>query len=178
MKKLLITVYAALFAFAPQAQANDIVFSYEWTELHEWIKDNTATILTDQFEGEELEQALCLATNIYHEARSSTYYDMSSTAHVVLTRKSSKKFRSTICDVVYQPSQFSWTNDGKSDRPYETEAWLVSQFVTFMVMNGYSTDQTGGADHYHMTKVNPRWSKYGVNRRVIGAHEYMTLKSP
>jgi len=180
MKKILTSIALSLAAICgtAEAQTKDTVYSYEWTTLHEWIEQETPTILSEHFEGKDYDEALCLAVNIYHEARSSTYYDMSSTAHVVLNRRDAAGFRDSICGVVWQPKQFSWTHDGKSDRPYETEAWLVAQFVAFMVLKDYSADQTQGADHYHTTAVNPGWSKHGVNRKTIGAHEYMLVKHP
>ena len=61
----------------------------------------------------------CLAQNIYFESRSETTSGKRAVAHVVLNRVSSKRFPSTICDVVQQGGsklnrcQFSWWCDGK-----------------------------------------------------------------
>lgn len=53
----------------------------------------------------------CLAKNIWFETRGDTYAGKEMVAQVVINRvKSSNKiYKNSICDVVYQRSQFSWT---------------------------------------------------------------------
>jgi spore germination cell wall hydrolase CwlJ-like protein len=53
----------------------------------------------------------CLAKAIYFEARGEPKEGMVEVANVVLNRVKSGKFPSSICGVVYQPKQFSWTNN-------------------------------------------------------------------
>lgn len=173
-------------AFCTDAMANDVIIpeivervehvETKWDSVHNWIDVNDAPFWGTAFNDEEYEDATCMALNIYHEARSSTFGDMSATAHVVLNRVESHKFPDDICEVVWQKAQFSWTGDGKSDKPYEKEAWYISQFVAFSVMEGHLVDKTGGADHYHTSKVKPAWTHYGYDKRVIGAHVYMKVK--
>jgi hypothetical protein len=115
----------------------------------------------------------CLALNTYHEARGSTHEDQIATAHVVLNRVSSSRWPGTVCEVVYQPWQFSWTMDDNSEYPHERNAWKYAQAVAVSVYNGLIEDPTDGATHYHTTWVNPSWSSAGQNRQIIGAHIYM-----
>ena len=77
------------------------------------------------------EQALCLATNVYHEAKGESLAGKSAVAHVTLNRVKHPKYPNNICDVVKQAKyytnwrgkqtpviglcQFSWYCDGKSD---------------------------------------------------------------
>ena len=79
----------------------------------------------------DITEAICLATNIYHEARGESYAGKVAVANVTMNRVTSPKFPNTICDVVYQAQtkenwkgntvpkrnkcQFSWYCDGKSD---------------------------------------------------------------
>ena len=53
----------------------------------------------------------CLALNIYHEARGERVEGQIAVAHVTMNRVNHEKWPSTICEVVYQPKQFSWTHD-------------------------------------------------------------------
>lgn len=54
----------------------------------------------------------CLAKVIFFEARGESYAGKKMVANVVLNRtKFGKPFANTICKVVYQPNQFSWTRN-------------------------------------------------------------------
>lgn len=121
----------------------------------------------------ERDEIACLALNVYHEARGSTTSDQLGTAHVVLNRVQDRRYPDSVCDVVFQPWQFSWTMDDNSEYPHEYDAWNYAQIVALNAYNGLVEDLTGGATHYHTTWVQPFWSRTGVNRQVIGAHVYM-----
>lgn len=62
------------------------------------------------------EELKCLTENVYHEARGEPiggrYAVIFATLERVLNKKS-KEFPKTICGVVHQPWQFSWTKDEK-----------------------------------------------------------------
>ena len=56
------------------------------------------------------DQVHCLAEAVYHESRGEPLDGQAAVARVVMNRtKFPKQFGSTICEVVYQPGQFSWT---------------------------------------------------------------------
>ena len=77
--------------------------------------------------------ATCLALAIYWEARNQPTIGQLAVAQVVVNRVESKRWPSTICDVVWQKKQFSWTHDGKSDRPKEKTAWRKSKMLAALV---------------------------------------------
>lgn len=118
----------------------------------------------------------CLATNIYHEARGSSMNDQVATAQVVLNRVTDIRWPGSICEVVWQEKQFSWTHDTITDIPEDQESWERAQWLAMMVLSGITRDETDGADHYHTSEVNPAWSSYGIHRIKIGNHEYMRIK--
>ena len=90
-------------------------------------------------------QAVCLANNMYHEARSQGLAGQLAVSLVVLNRVKDKRYPNTICEVVHQGPvreswktkgkdvadsernyypirhrcQFSWYCDGKDDTPHE-----------------------------------------------------------
>lgn len=118
---------------------------------------------------------MCLALNVYFEARSDTMTGQYAVAHVVINRVQNDKFPDDVCSVVKQSRndgtcQFSWYCDGKSDRPREPYAWAYAQMIAADVMQGDVTDITLGATHYHANYVRPYWAdklKYTV---TYGSH--------
>ena len=64
----------------------------------------------------------CLAMNIYHEARGERMEGQIAVAQVTLNRAAHEEWPSTICDVVYQPKQFSWTHMIKNHTPSESKS--------------------------------------------------------
>ena len=130
-----------------------------------------------------LEGLACLALNIYHEARDQSIEGQIAVAQVVLERVKSKKYPSTICEVVMQgPTyswsmnfpirhrcQFSWYCDGLSDKPRDMIAYLNSVDVAEKTLHGLK-DMVKGSMYYHSTKVKPWWSKYKIRVRQIDDH--------
>lgn len=119
----------------------------------------------------------CLALNIYHEARSEPPVGRYAVAWVTLNRVEHEKFRNTVCKVVYQPGQFSWTEDGKSDKTYEKEAYKeamkIAEDVYFAKELG-KIDPTGGATFYHAVYVKPKWRHSMSSSLKIGKHIFYT----
>lgn len=60
---------------------------------------------------------MCLALAIYYETRSEPLEGQLAVAKVILNRVDSDHYPNDVCDVVYQPRQFSFTHDGKPERP-------------------------------------------------------------
>jgi len=99
----------------------------------------------------------CLALNIYHEARGEPLAGQFAVAYVTMNRVVSARYPSSVCSVVWQHRQFSWTQDGKSDRPREREAWQHSMALAKHIYNNYhrlmdlsrgASDITQGALYY------------------------------
>lgn len=105
--------------------------------------------------------ALCLALNVYHEARGQSTLGQEAVAHVTLNRVESPKFPDDICAVVEQRNrrgcQFSWYCDGKSDIPFETEAWKKAVAIANEFVENRPPDVTGKAVYYHADYVAPYW---------------------
>lgn len=112
----------------------------------------------------------CLATNIYFEARDQSIDGQQAVANVTLNRVAHKRWPSTICEVVWQRRQFSWTHDGKSDRPREKQAWKLARFIALDTLSGDSEDVSNGALHYHADYVNPFWNRNKTKSAEIEKH--------
>jgi len=117
---------------------------------------------------------LCLALNIYWEARDQPDIGQRAVSHVVLNRKADPRFPDSICGVIYQPAQFSWFWDGLSDTPTEVKPWDRANRIAVEVYSGQSLDPTGGALYYHSNKVRPYWAAEFNLTVVIGDHYFYT----
>ena len=112
----------------------------------------------------------CLALNIYHEARSESLEGKFAVGQVTMNRVRSVRYPNSICKVVWQRGQFSWTHDGRSDRPHNLEAWNEALRIAMITCERNPHSEVGRATHYHAVYVQPYWAK--VYRRVsrIGRH--------
>ena len=99
----------------------------------------------------------CMFKNIYHEARGEGVEGMQAVALVTLNR--AKQQDKTICDTVYAPKQFSWTNTAKGRIKPITGNINTAYDIATQAMAGVLEDFTGGATHYHTKKVKPIWRK-------------------
>ncbi len=154
-------------------------------------------MLVNAHEAEELqnstyqkEQHMCLAKNIYHEARSESVEGQKATAYVVMNRVKDKNYPSTVCDVVYDAvidsnglplkhkCQFSWYCDGQSDKIKKNKYWDQAQEVAKQVLLEYdaSNDITGGAVMYHADYVTPYW--IDAYERTVKIDTHIFYKDP
>ena len=132
-----------------------------------------------------MEAALvCLALNVYHEARSQPFIGQVAVAQVVMNRVRDDRYPDNVCDVVYQGQtyswkpdfpvrnrcQFSWYCDGKSDTPRDKEAWDKARLIAHGVYNGNLDDFVEGATHYHAHYVRPEWAETKTMVVRIGDH--------
>ena len=114
----------------------------------------------------------CLAMNVYHEARGESVEGQAAVAWVTMNRVHHDYFPNDVCDVVWQPSQFSWTNDGKSDATNNAEAWHQAYAVARDVYYNRVEDPTDGALFYHATRVNPSWNRQMHRVATIENHVF------
>ena len=114
----------------------------------------------------------CMTANIYHEARGESKKGQYAVAHVTMNRVKHEKFPDTVCEVVFQPKQFSWTHTIKDPRPREYQAWKQAQKIALDVIYGNVPDNTFGAIYYHADYVDPWWAKADgmFMTRTIGSH--------
>lgn len=72
----------------------------------------------------------CLADNIYWESQGEPVLGMVWVAKSVLARKEDRRWENTICGVVYEPKQYSWTSEGPKTIRYEAEYDLAQEVAT------------------------------------------------
>ncbi|NYZ69950.1 cell wall hydrolase, partial [Endozoicomonas sp. SM1973] len=84
----------------------------------------------------------CLTLNIYHEARGEGLMGMLAVGEITINRVNNKKWPNSICAVVYQDKQFSWTHDQLTDSMKEEEAKHLSQLVAKLILSGVKLNLT------------------------------------
>lgn len=100
----------------------------------------------------------CLALNIYHEDRGGDIMSQMMVAQVTMNRVESSRYPDTVCGVVYDHKQFSWTNNPAGNHPAEAEAWRDSLFLAMDVLEDPSILPGSDASHYHADYVTPYWA--------------------
>jgi N-acetylmuramoyl-L-alanine amidase len=116
----------------------------------------------------QVNDTLCMTKNIYHEARGEGVEGMQAVALVTLNR--ARQQDKSVCDVVYAPKQFSWTNTAKGRNKPLTSNVNEAHTVAVQAMSGALDDFTGGATHYHTKTVKPVWRKALDKVAVINNH--------
>lgn len=102
---------------------------------------------------------LCLATAIFFEARDQPVDGQMAVAEVILNRVADPQWPNTICGVVNQHRQFSFTHDGLSDNPIkyrEPETWRVAQIIARDAIEGLNLVGITST-YYHTIGVHPYW---------------------
>ena len=128
---------------------------------------------------------MCMAFNIYHEARNESMLGQIAVGQVVMNRVWDKRFPNTVCEVVTEAvtykgtnkpvlhkCQFSWYCDGaKDDVNKDSKAWRYSLEYASIVLSGRIVlDVTEGATHYHATYVRPAWARTKTRTTRIDRH--------
>jgi len=111
----------------------------------------------------------CLADNLYHEARSEGFDGMLAVANVTLNRVAHRSFPGSVCDVVYQPFQFSWTLLNLKIR--ESENYHRAILIARHVLETKNDDITEGSLYFHTVSIKrPTWTKKLTQTMIIGNH--------
>jgi len=108
----------------------------------------------------------CLTDNIYHEARGESLAGQIAVAKVTINRTKHKSFPKNICEVVYQPYQFSWTIK-KPKKPVDIEAWNNAKYAAYSAL---ANKKHFPAIYYHNLSVNPKWGRPLLTK--IGNHVF------
>jgi len=125
--------------------------------------------------------AVCLALALFFEARSEPVVAQEAIAGVILNRVADSRYPDDVCEVVFEPKQFSWTHDGLSDDPDDytnhgdRQAWSQLQEAAeeLLVEEPYVS-----STHYHTISVSPGWAQHYEFDGRHGAHLFFTNSTP
>lgn len=114
-------------------------------------------------------QLRCLVQNTYYEARGEPLEGQIAVAQVVLNRVDHKGYPKTICGVVYQRKQFSWTAQ-KQKAKIGWQEWQQSLDASVKAYNLPRIQAT----HYHNLTVKPQWGL--TQTQTIKNHVFYAAK--
>lgn len=141
----------------------------------------------------DYKQIVCLAKNMYFEARNQPDEGIEAVGFVTLNRVESGLFPNTICGVVYDAKyhadtkgnkpirygcQFTWYCDDIEDKIVDVETWNHVYGIAYNLYLNYKTmdDVTKGATYYHTTSAHPKWDKVSVKTAKIEDHVFYKPK--
>jgi len=144
----------------------------------------------------DVNEAYCLAENIYYESRNEDIRGQFAVASVTLNRVNDERYPSTVCDVVRQVNisretkkpvcMFSWycENDRKgksipvknkdgSINQAVVDQFQVASIVAIQMLSGKIEDNTKGSTHFHNpTTSSPSW-RHTMRRMLrVGNHDF------
>ncbi|MFZ5610224.1 MAG: cell wall hydrolase [Pseudomonadota bacterium] len=123
-------------------------------------------------------EARCLAQAIYFEARSEDLEGQLAVAQVVLNRVADPRYPASVCSVVFQNEhlpfrcQFSFACDGRSDNPYNMQAWAIARSIAQIALSRQWRDLSGKATHYHAVYTEPYWVSQMERSATVGDHVF------
>lgn len=129
----------------------------------------SAWIDTSQINRQEIH---CLAKAVYHESRGEPIEGQIAVAMTVLNRARDPRWPSALCEVVYQPWQFS---DIEKTKILDNKAWKVAVEVASFAYVGFFKDPTNGAHHYYAPRKlerSPEWASKLTYLTQIGEHKF------
>lgn len=176
MRLLILSLVSLLFAFScsvSNSRVDEVIIYNSELSISNITKvDNRVSKPPLVWSSKEVE---CLALNIYHEARGSSYEDQLGVAGVTMHRVLSNRWPDTVCEVVYQKSQFSWTIDNLSDVPYERDVYEDIYLIAFdvLVKDRFRELNLAKNHYYNPSIVKPRWHR--AEGTLVGSHYYMSL---
>ena len=129
---------------------------------------------------------ICLALNVYSESRGEPTAGQYAVAMVTLNRANFKN--ENVCEEVFRPKQFSWTNsDVKRTRggwalgprhiPKDKKAWAAAKNVAALAMEGRIDDFTDGSTYFHEISAKPAWRKKMQRVVQVGHHVFYKVPS-
>ena len=110
---------------------------------------------------------ICLALNVYFEAQAEPLAGQLLVAETTLNRVHSPKWPNTICDVVYQPAQFSWVTQHRvvlSDKVFQQSLKLAQS---------YTYKPSCITHFYNSALYQPKWANSMHVRTVVGGHTFL-----
>ena len=149
--------------------ASSIATEAAWLQSGGWSID----ALADRFSaGAPLdEEANCIATAVYFEARSESVEGQLAVARVIMNRAASGKYPTSWCKVVKQPWQFSFVRHGRFPPvDVDCDAWRKALGVTRLAIADAVPTLSTDVLWYHADYVAPSWGRRLSKVQKIGAH--------
>ena len=119
------------------------------------------------------EQANCLATAVYFEARGESVEGQLAVARVIMNRAASGRYPPDWCSVMKQPWQFSFVNPRTGQYPAVdagSASWARAQGIARLAVANVVPSVDNDVLWYHANYVAPSWGRRLAMVQKIGAH--------
>ena len=117
------------------------------------------------------DEANCLATAVYFEARGESPEGQLAVARVVMNRATSGRYPASWCAVVKQPAQFSFVNHGQFPSvDTASVAWHRAEGIARLAQANVVPSLSNDVLWYHANYVAPSWRRNLREVEQIGAH--------
>lgn len=129
----------------------------------------------------DYQQANCLSQAIWFESRNQPVVGQVAVAVTIMNRVKSSGYPNTVCEVVNQPYQFSYTLLPKDELERQLrEANKIDAIAKELAVRIALQAITGGFDDMHVSlhyynpdKASPKWAKSFGNNFKLGQHKWV-----
>lgn len=116
-------------------------------------------------------EVLCLAQVIFFESGFEPQEGIEAVAAVVFNRTESKYYPHTICGVVYQAKQFSWTADYSKWTRIPPKKYM-DMARAFLANRDILQESYEHLTHFHHISIDPQWGKPITYAATYGQHKF------
>lgn len=128
-----------------------------------------ALVNATDVETTELDSELrCLATAVYFESKGEPLEGQLAVAQVIINRVESRRFADSICGVVYEPKQFSFSKTAAVRQ--NSDFWRTAVAIAQIARDDRWQEVAPDALFFHANYVAPSWRQNRVKISQIGAH--------
>jgi len=139
----------------------------------QYIISETPRIPKEPISKIDFKEVDCLAKNLYYEANTEPIEGIIAVGIVTVNRAKAKGYPNSLCKVVYQKAQFSWTLHTEL-KPIPNSRFQELRKVAYDIVTNQVRipESVREATHYHTFRVHPVWNKSMERLDRIGAHVF------
>ena len=113
----------------------------------------------------------CMTEAIYFEARGEPVAGAIAVKKVILNRVADSRWPDNICDVVYQPKQFSYANTGVLPKVKDWHEYDRAEYIARLVHED-DANFYGATYYFNPRLARPSWAKEMTFIKRIGNHDF------
>ena len=117
----------------------------------------------------------CMARNLFHEARGESLEGQKAVFDVTMSRMENKRWPDSVCGVVHQYKQFSWTLvDDDTLKKRENRENTSFERMRIKAVNWLSNHKPKNDNvfHYAVFSVDNYWTRKMTKQKRIGKHVF------
>jgi spore germination cell wall hydrolase CwlJ-like protein len=120
----------------------------------------------------------CMTEALWHEARGENEAGIRAVATVILNRSQSKHYPDSICRVIRQYKQFSYTHQLKDFYPQPKQVEyrkydLIVRIAEEISEGTFKKTLPSNVLWYHTVNVKPKWSEQMKVLKTVGKHKFL-----